>query len=481
MGLMTAPAHSQAKKLDAIVIGSGPNGLAAAITLARAGHSVVVYEAEDTIGGGARSAQLTLPGFTHDVCSSVHPLGAASPFLSTLPLADLGLEWVYPDASLAHPFDDGTAILLTRSLGESSAQFGIDDRAVHNLFAPFVKHWDALSSDVLRPARLPRHPWILARFGQSAVLPAATLAARALKTDRARAVFAGMAAHSTMPLTAWGSSAFGLILWTMCHSVGWPFARGGSQAISNALAAHLRAIGGEIVTGVCIKSLDDLPAASVVLCDLTPWQFLEIAGNRLPRARHTRLRNYRYGPGVFKIDWSLDAPIPWNAAACSRAGTVHLGGSLQEIIQSEQAASGESPAGMPFVLVTQPSLFDTTRAPSGKHTAWGYCHIPFRSTVDMVDRIESQVERFAAGFRSHIIGRSVMAPADLQRHNANLIGGDVSGGSLSLRRLLLGSTRRAYLTPAPAVFLCSASTPPGPGVHGLCGYFAAQLANEKRF
>ena len=469
------------KNTDAIVIGSGPNGLAAAITLARARRSVTVYEAEKTIGGGARSACLTLPGFVHDVCSSVHPLAIASSFMQSLPLKDLGVNWVYPEAALAHPFDDGTAILVSHSLQETAARFGTDQQAVQELFTPFVNSWQHLSSEILRPARLPRHSWDLAWFGWDAITSAAGMAKRKFRTDKARAVFAGMAAHSVMSLDSPGSSAFGIVLWTMCHTVGWPFALGGSQAISNGLAKYLQTLGGKIVPDSRVKSLDDLPETSAILCDLTPLQFFNIAGKRIPNNYQRRFKKYSYGPGVFKVDWSLDAPIPWNALECRKAGTVHLGGSLQEIIESERSAWSKSPSDRPFVLVTQPSLFDTARAPSGKHTAWGYCHVPHGSDEDFVERIESQVERFASGFRKYILGRSVMSPKNLEQHNANLIGGDISGGAMHLRRLVFESTRRAYATGVDGVFLCSSSTPPGPGVHGLCGYYAAQLVNEKCF
>jgi phytoene dehydrogenase-like protein len=468
------------KKTDAIVVGSGPNGLAAAITLARAGRSVRVYEAEKTIGGGARSASLTLPGFVHDVCSSVHPLAVASSFMQSLPLNDLGLNWVYPDAALAHPFDDGTALLVSRSLEETAARFGADQQAVQELFASLVTSWQNISNEILRPAGLPRHPWSLARFGWNAVTSAAALATRKFRTEQARAVFAGMAAHSTMPLESLGSSAFGIVLWAMCHTVGWPFALGGSQSISNALAKYLRTLGGEIVTDARVISLDDLPENSAVLCDVTPLQLFNMADKHISK-NDRRFRRYAYGPGVFKVDWSLDAPIPWNAPDCRKAGTVHLGGSLREIIESERSAWSKSASQRPFVLVTQPSLFDATRAPSGKHTAWGYCHVPHGSDEDVVERIESQVERFASGFKKCILGRSVMSPTNLEQHNANLIGGDISGGAMSLRRLVFESTRRVYSTGIDRVFLCSSSTPPGPGVHGLCGYYAAQLANEECF
>lgn len=468
-------------KTDAIVIGSGPNGLAAAITLAEAGHSVVVYEAENAIGGGLRSAQLTLPGFVHDVCSAVHPMAASSQFFRRLNLENYGLRWIYPEAELAHPFDDGNAVLITRSLAETSARFGPDARRVRRLLDPLVRHWDDLSGDILRPARMPRHPWLASRFGMNAVFPADSLARRKFSGIKTRTVFAGLAAHSEMPLTAWGSAAFGILLWTTCHAVGWPIAAGGSQSIANALAQHLQHLGGKIITGARIESLSDLPESSMVLCDLTPRQLLKIGADRLWPVDRPKLQTYRYGPGVFKIDWSLDAPIPWNAPECAKAGTVHLGGSLDEIVHSERAAWSDAPSDKPFVLLVQPSLFDPSRAPNGKHTAWAYCHVPHASTVDMAERIERQVERFARGFRSRVIGRSVRSPADMEAHNANLIGGDISGGAMSLDRLTRRSTSRSYRTPIPNVFLCSASTPPGPGVHGLCGHFAAKFAAGKTF
>jgi phytoene dehydrogenase-like protein len=461
---------------DAIVIGSGPNGLAAAIAMAQAGYRVVVYEAEDTIGGGARSSQLTAPGFVHDVCSAVHPMAVSSRFFNQLKLSQYGLRWVYPDAALAHPFDDGSVILITRSLGETCSQFGVDELSVCRLLQPFVNRWDELSADVIRPVRFPKSPRLVARFARVAALPASFVAVRKFNRDKARAVFAGFAAHSVMPLSAWGSAAFGMLLWITCHSTGWPVAEGGSQSIANALAGCLESLGGKIVIKSRIKSLRELPNAATILCDVTPRQFLDIAGDQVSEYERRTLRKYRYGPGTFKVDWALNAPIPWNAPECAKAGTVHLGGTLEEIAISERSAWSTAPAEKPFVLLSQPSLFDPTRAPAGKHTAWAYCHVPNGSAADMLDAIENQVERFASGFRARVIGRSVISAADLQHHNANLIGGDISGGAMSLGRLLRHSTSRSYRTSIPGVFVCSSSTAPGPGVHGLCGYFAARHA-----
>lgn len=472
-------ANSQ-QSYDAVVIGSGPNGLAAAVRLAQADKSVAVYEAEPTIGGGARSAELTLPGFVHDVCSAVHPMAISSPFFRTLPLDRFGLRWIQPDAPLAHPFDDGTAAVLVRSLDESAAQFGEDADAVRSLIHPLVNSWENLAETVLAPPRIPRHPLALAHFGLNALRSATKLARSKFKTVRARAVFAGMAAHSMLPLEQTLSGVFGLLMWTTCHSVGWPLAFGGSQSLSNALADLLRSLGGEIFTGHRVKSFAELPPARTVLCDITPRQFLQIAGEINERERRS-FENYRYGPGVFKVDWALDGPVPWNAPECARAGTVHIGGTLEEIAESERAPSQGRIAERPFVLFAQPSLFDSTRAPAGKHTAWAYCHVPNGSGVDMLERIENQVERFASGFRKRILARSVMAPSAMEAHNANLIGGDIGGGSVEMRQFFLRPSAKLYSTSLPGIFLCSSSTPPGPGVHGMCGYFAAQRALRRRF
>jgi phytoene dehydrogenase-like protein len=461
------------------IVGSGPNGLAAAITLARAGHTVSVYEAKETIGGGVRSAGLTLPGFTHDICSAVHPLAVASPFFRRLPLHDHGMAWVHPPAPLAHPLDDGTVVLLERSIDATARALGSDGAAYHRLMGCLVDAWDELGASILGPPlRLPRHPLTLARFAAYALMPARRLAERLFKGVRARALFAGAAAHSLLSLDRPLSAAFGLLLGVLGHVVGWPIARGGSQRLADALADHLRSLGGKIITGHRVESIDQLSAAQAVLFDVTPRQLLDITGNRMPAFYRRRLARYRYGPGVFKLDYALDGPIPWKSEECLRAATVHLGGELVEIAASERAVNqGEIPE-RPFVLVTQPSLFDSTRAPHGKHTAWAYCHVASGSSVDMTARIEAQIERFAPGFCARILARHALSPTALEEHNPNCIGGDISGGVHDLRQLLARPVLRLdpYSTPARGIYLCSASTPPGGGVHGMCGYHAAQSA-----
>jgi phytoene dehydrogenase-like protein len=463
---------------DAVVVGAGPNGLAAAVELARAGLSVRVLEAADTVGGGARSAELTLPGFVHDVCSAIHPLGIASPFFRTLPLADHGLEWIEPPVALAHPFDDGTATLLERSQEAAMPTLGDDDERWRRLFMPLVRDPASLLDEILAPLHVPAHPLTLARFGLRALLPATTVARRSFRGARARGLFAGLAAHSMLPLGRPPSAAFGLMLGLLGHAVGWPFPRGGSQGLSDALASYLRSLGGEIETGRPVESLAELGETRPVLLDVTPRGLLELAGDHLPDRYRRRLELYRYGPGVFKLDWALDGPIPWRADACSRAATVHLGATLEEIAASEAAPAQNRISERPCVLLAQQSLFDPTRAPDGRHTAWAYCHVPNGSGIDMTERIESQVERFAPGFRERILARSALAPADLERSNPNYVGGDINGGLADLRQLLTRPVARwsPYSTPLPGVFLCSASTPPGGGVHGMCGYHAARAA-----
>ena len=462
---------------DAIVIGSGPNGLAAAIEIARAGRKVLVLEAEPTIGGGVRSAELTLPGFVHDICSAVHPLAIASPFFRTLPLDAHGLRWITPPLMLAHPLDDGTATVMAKSMDETAAQMGADGAAYRELFGAIVDAWPKLETAILGPAlRIPSHPFALARFGLSAIQPAAQLARRRFSTAGARALFAGIAAHGMLPLDQRPTAAFGLVLGAAAHVAGWVFPRGGAQSLTDALASYFRSLGGEIVTGQRVASVDDLPPARAVLCDLSPRPLLQIAGHKFPDWYRQKLEQYRYGCGVFKVDWALETPIPWRAGACAQAGTVHVGGTLEEIERGEQEAwNGRAPE-RPFVLVTQLSRFDTTRAPADRQTVWGYCHVPHGSTEDMLARIEAQIERFAPGFRERVLARSVMRPADVERHNANLVGGDIGAGVSDIPQLFLRPTRLMYSTPVRGLYICSASTPPGVGVHGMCGYYAAQRA-----
>jgi phytoene dehydrogenase-like protein len=441
---------------------------------------VLVLEANQTVGGGARSAELTLPGFVHDLGSAIHPLGLGSPFFRLLPLAEYGLSWIHAPTPLAHPLDDGAAATLEPAVEETAGGLGPDAGAYRWLLGPVVADWPRLLPAVLGPLRLrsARHPLALARFGLRALPPARLLAEGLFRGERARALFAGLAAHAIQPLEWPGTAAAGLVLGALGHTVGWPLPRGGAQRVADALAGHLRALGGEIVTGAPVASLEELPRADSVLLDVTPRQLLRIAGGRLPAGYRRRLARYRYGPGVFKVDWALAGPIPWRAPACARAGTVHLGGALAEVAAAERAVwQGEHPE-RPFVLLAQPSLFDPSRAPAGGHTAWAYCHVPHGSSEDRTEAIERQVERFAPGFRELILGRSSMGPRDLERHDANLVGGDIGGGVLDLRQLYTRPLPRLvpYATPIRGLYLCSSSTPPGGGVHGLCGYFAARAA-----
>jgi phytoene dehydrogenase-like protein len=464
---------------DAIVIGSGPNGLAAAITLARAGRSVLVYEAKETIGGGCRTAELTLPGFAHDVCSAIHPMGVASPFMRSLPLEHYGVEWIQPPAPLAHPFDDGSAAVLERSIEATGTWLGDDAAAYRRLMAPLVKQWKHLVGDTLGPLPiLPRHPLVLARFGVQALRSIRGLAESRFQGERARALVAGIAAHAMLSLEQSVSAAFGLVLGMLGHAVGWPFPRGGSQRIADAMAAYLRALGGEILTSVEVESLDMLLPARAILCDVTPRQLLRIAHRQLPHGYQHQLQRYRYGPGVCKVDIALDGPIPWRAEACLRAGTVHVGGSLPEIAAAERAVWRGEHAERPYVLLAQQSLFDPTRAPAGKHTVWAYCHVPSGSPCDMSERIIAQIERFAPGFRERILAKHVYTAAQMERYNPNYIGGDINGGVQDLWQLFTRPTIRLtpYATPVKGLYLCSSSTPPGGAVHGLCGYFAAKAA-----
>jgi phytoene dehydrogenase-like protein len=469
--------------IDAVVIGSGPNGLAAAITLAQAGRSVRVYEAQPTVGGAMRSAELTQPGCVHDVCSTVFSLVVASPFLKTLPLATHGLEFAHPDAPFAHPLDDGSAVVVERSVDATGDSLGAEDgRAYRALVAPFVSNVDQLMDSLLRPPSL-RHPLLMARFGLLAIRSAASLAHARFTGARARAVFAGVAAHSMVPLDYAATAGFGLALHIAAHAAGWPVARGGSQRVADAMTSYLRSLGGEVVTGERVDSLDQLPKARVVLCDVTPRQFLAIAGTRVPAGYRARLERYRYGPGVFKMDWLLNGPVPWRAAGCHRAGTIHLGGSFEEIAASEASTwvSGGRAHDRPYVLVVQPSRFDPTRAPAGRHTLWAYCHVPHGSPEDRTAAIENQIERFAPGFRDGIVARHAAGPAELERGNANLVGGDIAGGAADFAQFFARPTLslNPYATPVEGVYICSSSTPPGIGVHGMCGHNAARAALSK--
>jgi phytoene dehydrogenase-like protein len=463
---------------DAIVVGSGPNGLAAAITLAEVGRRVLLLEAAETVGGGCRSAELTLPGFVHDVCSAVHPLVAGSPFFRSLPLAEMGVELVDPEAPLAHPLPDGTAVTLERSVAATAAGLGPDAEAYAGLMAPLVREAGALIEAVLAPPlRPPRHPLALARFAPAGLRSAVGLGRR-FSTEGARGLLAGLAAHSFRPLSAPLTGGFGLLLGMLGHAVGWPLVRGGSGRLAEAMATRLVELGGEVTTGRRVASLDELPPARAVLLDVAPRQALDIVGARLPAAYRRRLARFRHGPGAFKVDWALAGPIPWRAPECGRAATVHLGGTMAEIAASEAAvAAGEHPE-RPYVLLAQPTLADHSRAPEGRHTGWAYCHVPNGSPVDMTERIERQVERFAPGFRDLILARSVRGPAALERENPNYVGGDIAGGLQDLRQILARPVARPdpYATPAAGVYLCSASTPPGGGVHGMCGHLAARSA-----
>jgi phytoene dehydrogenase-like protein len=468
-----------ATRYDAVIVGSGPNGLAAAITLAQAGRSVLVLEAENEIGGGTRTAEVTLPGFRHDLCSAIHPLGAGSPFFRKLPLQEFGLEWIYPPVELAHPLDDGSAATLYRSIQSTGESLGPDAAAYQRLIAPLVRDWEKILGDFLGPLPLPpRHPLSAARFGLLAILPATGLADRWFQATPARALFAGMAAHAIRPLERPMTSAIGLVMSILGHSVGWPMPRGGSQQIAFALAGYLRTLGGEIQTGRRVTSLRELPPSRCVLLDLTPRQFLQIAGEQLPPGYRSQLQRYRYGPGVFKVDYALSAPIPWKAPQCRQAATVHIGGQIEEVARSERAVwRGEHPE-KPFVLLAQQSLFDPSRAPQGKHTAWAYCHVPNGSTVDLYERITAQIERFAPGFRNCILAHAQKNTAEMEAYNPNYVGGDINGGVLDLMQLFTRPVWRRvpYSTPLKGVFLCSSSTPPAGGVHGMCGYHAARAA-----
>jgi len=469
-----------AQRYDAVVVGSGPNGLTAAIVLARAGLSVLVLEANESAGGGTRSAELTLPGFVHDVCSAVHPLALASPYWQTLPLHEHGLEWIAQPAAFCHPFDDGTAAAMERSIDLTCAGWGQRDARMYRaLMAPLVGSWRDFYREALAPLHLPRHPLTLARLGIRGLLATTWLTKMLFEGDEPRALFAGVAAHATLPLDQPPSAVFGLILGVAGHAVGWPIPRGGSASISRALLSYLQSLGGHVQTSRRVESLDDLPSSRLVVLDLTPRQVLRILAGCLPPLYRAQLERFRYGLGTFKMDWVLDGPIPWRAEACRRAAAVHLGGTMEEIARSHSAAWAGRIPDPPFVILAQPTLFDRSRSPDEQHhIVWGYAHPPNGDDTDISDRIEAQLERFAPGFRARIVARHCLSPSELEQANANLVGGDINGGESNLAQLLTRPALRPnpYTTPLPNVYVCSSSTPPGGGVHGMCGYHAAQAA-----
>jgi phytoene dehydrogenase-like protein len=462
------------KIYDAVVVGSGPNGLAAAITMAQSGRSVLLIEAKKTIGGGLRSADLTHTGCIHDICAAVHPLGIASPFFNSLGLASYGLEWLNPLVPLAHPLDDGTAVLLERSLMTTAENLGQDGRNYYRLMRPLVRNWDKLLPEILSPLHFPKHPLALGRFGLTASQTAGYVIFKNFRTMQARALFAGIAAHSKMPLDKPGSAAFGLLLGAAGHAVGWPLAKGGSQQIAEALRKHFIEMGGEVQIGQEVHSLAELPKSKIILLDITTKQLGAISGTGLRKNNKKKLSEHRYGPGVFKMDWVLDGAVPWKAQDCLKAATVHIGGTFEEIAGAEDEVwKGQHPS-FPFVQLVQPGLFDETRAPKGKQTVWAYCHVPNGSTFDMSERIESQIERFAPGFRSRIRARSMMNTAAIEAENANYVGGDIAGGVRNPLSLFVNP--RPFVTQMKGVYVCSSAMPPGAGVHGMCGYYAAKKA-----
>ncbi len=468
---------------DAVVIGSGPNGYAAAIAMQQQGLSVLILEAEQETGGGTRSAALTLPGFVHDLGSTIHPLGAGSPFLSTLPLDRFGLEWVYPTHALAHPLDNGEAVLLKRSVAETAQQFGKDAGAYQRLMQPVVDHWDDIAPDFLGPLPWPKHPVQLAQFGLRALQSAEGLAYRTFEEAATRAFIAGLAAHVMLPLNSLASSAIALVLGALGHRIGWPFPKGGAQAITRSMDGYFKSLGGRVETGRRVQSMADIPTCKAMLFDITPKQLLNIKGLSFSTLYRKQLEHYQYGQGIFKIDWALDSPIPFSNPACGTAATMHLGGTLEEIALSERLVWQKKHPEKPYVLLVQQTQFDSSRAPEGKHTAWAYCHVPRYSQIDMTAAIEQQVERFAPGFSDTILARHTMHAVQVEQFNANYIGGDINGGAQTIFQQFTRPSFRLkpYRTSVKNVYICSSSTPPGGGVHGMCGYHAARIALKDHF
>lgn len=468
---------------DAIVIGAGPNGLSAAIQLARQGLSVCIFEASSQIGGGARSEQLTLPNFIHDVCSAVHPMGFISPFFKTLPFQEYGLEWIESPLALAHPFDNEPAAFLSKSIQQTAENLGQDKQAYLDLINPFVNKSETLLAEILKPIRIPKHLFLTARFGFAAMRSASDFANSKFKTDRAKALFCGCSAHSVVSLDKIATASFGISLAMVAHLVGWPIVKGGSQRIIDCLEKYFRSLGGEIEAGTKVESLNSLPPSKVILMALTPRQVATIAADQLPQKFRDRLLKFRYGPGIFKIDWALDGPIPWKDPSCSQSATLHLGSTFDEILQSESNAWNGKISTKPFVILAQPSLFDSTRAPAGKHTGWAYCHVQHGSDVDQTETIENQVERFAPGFKNLILARHTFNSTQLHQHNENIIGGDIGGGANDFTQIIARPVLQwdPYSTLNPRIFICSSSTPPGGGVHGMCGFNAANSVLAKVF
>lgn len=478
MNRTTAKDLCRSRVYDAVVVGSGPNGIACAIAMAQAGNSVLLVEAQPIPGGGCRSMELTLPGFKHDVCSAVHPLGIGSPFFRTLPLSEYGLRWINPEGAYIQAYQPGKALLVEQSLEATAQNLGSGNSSYCQLMKSLLPNWQELCDVLLQPPKMVLHPFPMARFGLRALMSANGLANHCLPDDESRAVFAGVAAHSTLSFDAPGSASIGLSLSIAAHAVGWPIPKGGAQALTNSLLQYFSALGGELLVDCPVRTLKDLPACSFLFLDITPRQLLRMAADTLPFSYQRRLRAYRYGPACFKMDWALDRPIPWSAPEFFKAPTVHIGGTIEDIAKAEgMVALGKNPAN-PFVLLAQPTLFDPSRCPDGRQVAWAYCHVPMGSMEDRTEAIEAQIERYAPGFKKAILARFVSSPTRLEEINENEVGGDINGGTLALSQLLTRPIPRLipYKTALPNVFLCSSSTPPGSGVHGMCGYYAAALA-----